>query len=238
MTFIIAEAGINHCGSLLMALDMVDVAKEAGADAVKFQLFLPESMPAASRHVLRGLCLSYSKMRIVAERCDRVGIEFMCTAFCLDTLQEVERLGVKRIKIGSGQVMDKKFVSAVGEIGLPVIMSNGLVSMSVLADAVDILDTHRIDPTILYCVSKYPAADSEVDFSHVRILRNYFGYRDVGYSDHTRTIGWCVAAAATGADVIEKHFTLSRKLDGPDQICSAEPKELRSMVLHIRNPRI
>jgi N,N'-diacetyllegionaminate synthase len=225
---IIAEAGINHCGSLDRALKMVEVAADAGANVIKFQSFTADKLGYDEKLTafLKGVELSkddHHKLKLKADKCK---IEFMSTPFSAEWVDFLVRLGVKRLKISSGKVKDKAFVDYARATDLPLIISNGMCTPEELAA----ITTPRM--TVLYCVSQYPTPLHKVDFRKMMALKN--NYYNYGFSDHTQGIAASVIAAASGAVVIEKHFTLDRRLAGPDQICSVEPDELKQMVLEIR----
>jgi N,N'-diacetyllegionaminate synthase len=225
---IIAEAGINHCGSLDRALKMVEVAADAGANVIKFQSFTADKLGYDEKLTafLKGVELSkddHHKLKLKADKCK---IEFMSTPFSAEWVDFLVRLGVKRLKISSGKVKDKAFVDYARATDLPLIISNGMCTPEELAA----ITTPRM--TVLYCVSQYPTPLHKVDFRKMMALKN--NYYNYGFSDHTQGIAASVIAAASGAAVIEKHFTLDRRLAGPDQICSIEPDELKQMVLEIR----
>jgi sialic acid synthase SpsE len=225
---IIAEAGINHCGSLDRALKMVEVAADAGANVVKFQSFTADKLGYDEKLTafLRGVELSkddHNKLKIKADKC---GIEFMSTPFSEEWVDFLVWLGVKRLKISSGKVKDKAFVDYARATDLPLIISNGMI------DEADFLTSTHFVNTALYCVSQYPTPFHKIDFRKLAKLKELF--LNAGFSDHTQGIAASVIAAASGAVVIEKHFTLDRRLAGPDQICSLEPDELKQMVAEIR----
>jgi N,N'-diacetyllegionaminate synthase len=225
---IIAEAGINHCGSLDRALKMVEAAADAGANVIKFQSFTADKLGYDEKLTafLKGVELSkddHHKLKLKADKCK---IEFMSTPFSAEWVDFLVRLGVKRLKISSGKVKDKAFVDYARATDLPLIISNGMTNEEEFLDAAAYVDT------ALYCVSQYPTPLHKVDFRKMMALKN--NYYNYGFSDHTQGIAASVIAAASGAAVIEKHFTLDRRLAGPDQICSIEPDELKQMVLEIR----
>lgn len=230
MTFIICEAGINHCGSLDRALKMVEAAAECGADAVKFQSFTATELGYEPKltEFLRGVELSkddHFKLKMKADKC---GIEFMSTPFdtkWCDFL--VNEVGVKRIKISSGKVEDLDFVEHVLGRGLPVIASNGMVKTYIF----NATFRYAVNFTALYCVSEYPTPLYKVDFSK---MKNMGRFSNVGFSDHTVGIEASIIAAASGASVIEKHFSLDKTLPGPDHVCSLEPDDFKEMVRQIR----
>jgi len=229
LTFIIAEAGINHCGSLDRALKMVEVAADADADAVKFQSFTASKLGYDADVVkwLSGMELSkddHYKLKAKAERC---GIEFMSTPFSEEWVDFLVQLGVKRLKISSGKAKEPAFVDYARRTGLPLIISTGMINYAQMSAV-----TYPED-WVLYCVSKYPTPLNKVDFRNLSRLETL--YPIWGFSDHTVGHGAAVIAVASGAKVIEKHFTMDRKLFGPDQVCSLEPDELKQMVTEIRS---
>ena len=228
MITIIAEAGINHCGSLDRALKMVEAAADAGANVIKFQSFTADKLGYDEKLTafLKGVELSkddHHKLKLKADKCK---IEFMSTPFSAEWVDFLVRLGVKRLKISSGKVKDKAFVDYARATDLPLIISNGMTNEDEFLDAAAYVNT------ALYCVSQYPTPLHKIDFRKITRLKDFF--LNVGFSDHTQGIAASVIAAASGAAVIEKHFTLDRRLAGPDQICSVEPDELKQMVLEIR----
>jgi N,N'-diacetyllegionaminate synthase len=228
MTFVIAEAGINHCGSLDRALKMVERAAESGADAVKFQSFTSDRLGYDQKMAdyLKTVELSKDDHEKLKLKCEKLGIEFMSTPFDTEWVDFLVKLGVKRIKVSSGKVKDWEFCKYVQGTGLPIIMSNGMCTPEQLSDS----STPRT--TVLYCVSEYPTPMWKVDFRKMLALgHNHYQY---GFSDHTLTGEASVFATAMGASVIERHFTLDRSLPGPDQCCSSEPDELRNIIKQMR----
>lgn len=225
MTFVIAEAGVNHGGKLREALKLVDAAKWAGADAVKFQMFDSVKLWGDTR--IQALELSQQQMRDVAAHCDSVGIEFMCTPFGVEEVEFLAPL-VKRMKIASGCIANISLVEAAGNSGLSVILSTGMSTMEEIRRATDVLED---DTTLLHCTSSYPCRLEDVNLYAMNSLR-MLGF-DVGYSDHTNGITVAIAAAALGATVIEKHLTLDRNAEGPDHAASITPREFRAMRMAI-----
>lgn len=228
-TFIIAEAGINFCGSLDRALKMVELAADVGANAVKFQSFTARDLGYDEKltRFLESVELSiddHHKLYLKAKRC---GIEFMSTPFDRKWVDFLVMLGVDRIKISSGKAKDRAFCDYIRAKELPVIVSTGMLSEHEVNAHIS-----KYRTTVLYCVSKYPAPLNEVDFRQMHKLSAK--YQSYGYSDHTIGTAAPILAAAMGAQMVEVHFTMSRALPGPDQICSKEPDELRAMVKDIR----
>ena len=254
--YIIAEAGVNHNGDLELAREMIDVAMEAGADAVKFQSFRTESLVAQAaetldyqrrttghsdqRAMLKRLEISEEGFRELSERSYSAGIEFLSTPFDIESLQMLQRLGVKRLKISSGEITNWPFLRIVARTGLPVILSTGMANLDEVRQAVGVLCRERPEIksdnnlSLLHCTSAYPTDPKDVNLSAMATLRNEFNV-SVGFSDHTVGIHIPVAAVALGAEIVEKHFTLDRALPGPDHQASVEPDELALMVKSIRD---
>ncbi|MCM1266539.1 MAG: N-acetylneuraminate synthase [Bacteroidales bacterium] len=250
--FVIAEAGVNHNGSLETAKKMIDAAAEAGADAVKFQTFQADHLVrkdarkadyqlenAADKQesqyeMLRKLELTESMHRELAEFCADRGIQFLSTPFDIDSIHFLENL-VALWKVPSGEITNYPYLREIGRSGKPVILSTGMCEMQEVKDAVRVLQENGSrEITLLHCNTEYPTPMSDVNLRAMCTLREELGL-PVGYSDHTQGIEVPIAAAAMGAVVIEKHFTLDRNMEGPDHKASLEPEELRAMVQAIRN---
>lgn len=222
--FLIAEAGVNHNGKFGDALKLVDAAKMAGADAVKFQLFSSQKLWGDDR--IKHLELSRPQIKDIASYAKAQGIEFMCTPFDPDALDYLVSLKVARLKIASGCLANFDLLYAAHQSGLPVILSTGMSTMEEIEKA---LGTLAINVTLLHCTSSYPCRLEDVHLNAMDALR-VFG-RPVGFSDHTNTITVSIAAAARGATVIEKHLTLDRHQGGPDHKSSVTPRELQALRL-------
>ena len=233
--FIIAEAGINHGGSISTALEMIDVAADAGCDAVKFQSFTADALgyDADLTAFLRTCQLTRDAHYLLKNRADVRGIEFMSTPFDADWCDFLVELGVKRLKISSGKVRDIDFVKHVASHGLPVIMSNGMADGMKFRLTVESCMQPVKDLTLLYCVSEYPTPLHHVNLKKMFNMMQFYTCK-IGFSDHTCGIEAAIIAAASGAQVLEKHFSMDRSLPGPDQCCSLEPRELWDMVQQIR----
>ncbi len=225
MTFVIAEAGVNHNGDLGQAILLCNAAKECGADAVKFQHFHD------LRPEIAHLEMSDAEMANIAWHCKAVGIEFMCTPFGLPEVAFLAPL-VRRWKVASGCLADLPLLRAVAATGLPVVLSTGMNGLAGVHDALMGLGW-RDDRTLLHCTSAYPCPIADVNLSAMDTLRRQFKL-PVGYSDHTHGITIAIAAVARGATVLEKHLTLDRNAEGPDHKSSIEPAEFRVMVSAIR----
>ncbi len=224
--FIISEIGINHGGDLSIAKDLIIASKKAGSDACKFQLYDPRQRPDIDEHPFKEVLLK-SKLtkRMLYELkdiCDRNYIEFMCSVFEADKVSWLEEIGISRYKIASKSVYDKELINEILMTGKEIIVSSGMLDASI--GWPDNLLEAWVDQRVsyLYCVSKYPATLKDLD------LRNtvFSPAQYVGYSDHTIGITACLLAMCRGAKIIEKHFTLSKDMDGPDHILSALPDEL------------
>lgn len=226
-TFVIAEAGVNHNGSLDTALALVDAANAAGADAVKFQHFSSKRLWGDDR--IAHLELTDAEMSAVADFCGSIGIEFMCTPFGIPELRFL-RPRLKRIKIASGCIGRLDLLMAARDTGLPVILSTGMSTGGDIRCAISALNESSL--TLLHCTSAYPCALADVNLRAMRSLKK-FGW-DYGYSDHTTSLSVPVAAVAMGAVVIEKHMTLDQDDDGPDHHASIVPLDFRHMVQMIR----
>lgn len=249
--FIIAEAGVNHNGSLESAFELAAAANEAGADAVKFQTFVaselatPEAPKASyqSRHtgsgesqleMLARLELSFADFTRIKQHCDRLGILFLSTAFDTPSLKFLADLGVPSFKIPSGEVTNLPYLQQIGRYRRPVLLSTGMCNLGEVEQAIEVLYREgTTDIVLLHCVSNYPAAPEEANLRAMQTLAGAFGL-PVGYSDHTLGSEVCLAAVALGATVIEKHFTLDCNLPGPDHKASLEPAELASLVRAVR----
>ena len=249
--FMIAEAGVNHNGSLEQAIELVDAAARAKADAVKFQTFRAELLvtqdaPKAQYQIaatgaaesqfqmLKKLELSAAAHRQLASYCGQKGIIFLSTPFDNASADFLHELGVPAFKIGSGEVTNLPLLSHVARFGKPVIMSTGMSGLGEVEDALKTLSAGGCRQiAVLHCVSNYPAAAADTNLRAMHTLGAAFGM-PVGYSDHTLGLPISLAAVALGACIIEKHITLDRSLPGPDQFCSLEPAELVALVEGIR----
>lgn len=250
-TYIVAEAGVNHNGSFELAMKLVDAAKDAGADCVKFQTFVTEEeisklaekaeyqkettdVDETQFDMVKNLELSFEQFRQLKDYCDKKNIRFLSTPFDLLSIQFLDTVDMPFWKIPSGEVTNLPYLLAIAKTKKPVVMSTGMCEMEEIQAAIDILKangTPRI--TLLHCNTEYPTPYEDVNLRAMETMRERFGV-DVGYSDHTPGIEVPIAAAALGAVVIEKHFTLDRNMEGPDHKASLEPEELAAMVSGIR----
>lgn len=253
-TLIIAEAGVNHNGSLSMAKELIAAAADAGADLVKFQTFITsksisKSAPKAQYQIsstgaeesqyemVRRLELSRADHEALIQECKKHGIGFFSTAFDNESFDLLIELGADLIKIPSGEITNLPFLRYISRLGKPIIMSTGMSSLGDIEAALDIIErsgTPRNLVTVLHCSTEYPTPMVDVNLRAMQSIKQSFGV-DIGYSDHTSGIEVSIAAVALGAKVIEKHFTLDRSLPGPDHQASLEPAELKAMVSAIRN---
>ena len=250
--YIIAEAGVNHNGQLDMALKLCDAAKEAGVDAVKFQTWKTENIVTAQARqaayqtentgveesqydMLKKLELSYDHFRYIQDYCKKIGIDFLSTPDEEESLEFLANLGLPLIKVGSGEVTNIPYLRKIGSQKKPVILSTGMSNLAQVATAYDtLLAAGAPSVALLHCTTNYPCPVDEVNLKAMCTLREAFKCQ-VGYSDHTMGLEVPVAAVALGAEIIEKHFTLDRTMDGPDHKASLESAELKLMVQQIRN---
>jgi N-acetylneuraminate synthase len=250
--FVIAEAGVNHNGDIALALRLCDVARQTGADAVKFQTFRAQDLvvpgaPTADYQarqtgdldqfaMLQRLELTEAQHRQIKDHCDVIGIEFFSTPFSTDAVDMLVRLGVRRIKLSSGELTHRALVEHAAATGLPLIMSTGMGTMNEIEEAVQWVRDARgdlRDVVVLHCTSSYPAPDDVLNLRAIRSMARDLGVQ-IGYSDHSLGTEAPLAAVALGACVIEKHITLDRRLPGPDHAASLEPDEFSRMVRGIR----
>ena len=249
--FVIAEAGVNHNGDLERGLLLVDAASAAGADAVKFQTFKAENIVVNNAvkvgyqarntdsresqfEMLRNLELSREDHEHLMDRSVQRGICFLSSPFDAESIELLDELGVPAFKVPSGEIVNTAYLRAVAEKGRPLIVSTGMATLEEIEEAIQVIEeTENRDVVLLHCTSDYPTAAEDVNLRAMASLRSTFGY-PVGYSDHTVGSDVALAAVALGACVLEKHFTLSRDLPGPDHRASLEPEELKSMVASIR----
>ena len=253
-TYIIAEAGVNHNGQLDLALKLCDAAKEAGVDCVKFQTWQTEKIVTRKAEkatyqsentndaeesqfdMLKKLELSYEDFRLVQEHCNKIGIDFLSTPdeeYSLAFL--MNELHLPLIKIGSGEVTNIPYLRQMASYHKPIILSTGMATLAQVAKAYDtLIAAGAPSVSLLHCTTNYPCPKNEVNLRAMQTMKEAFKC-PVGYSDHTMGTEIPIAAVAMGAEIIEKHFTLDRSMDGPDHKASLEPHELKYMVDCIRN---
>lgn len=248
---VIAEAGVNHNGDVEMAHRLVDVAADSGADAVKFQTFEPERLvsPLARKaeyqvantgssesqlEMLRRLVLPRAALGPLAAHAAERGLLFLSTPFDESSADALDDLGMCAFKVPSGEVTNHPLVAHVAAKGKPVLMSTGMATLGEVAEAVQVVREHGDPPLALFhCVTSYPAAAADCNLRAIGSMRAAFGV-PVGWSDHTEGIQVSLAAVAAGASLLEKHFTLDRRLPGPDHLASLEPGELTALVKAVR----
>ena len=249
--YIIAEAGVNHNGDINLAYKLVDAAKAAGVDCIKFQTFKSENLvshtaqkaeyqkaatgDSSQQDMLKQLELSFGEFVSLKEYCDRKGICFLSTPFDFESIEFLNSIEMPFWKIPSGEVTNYPYLVALAKTGKPVVMSTGMCEMQEIEDAIAVLrENGASDIKLLHCNTEYPTPYEDVNLRAMKTLRDAFGV-EVGYSDHTKGIEVPIAAVAMGASVIEKHFTLDRNMEGPDHKASLEPQELKEMVDSIRH---
>ena len=248
---IIAEAGVNHNGSLELAKKLVDAAKECGADIVKFQTAKLESLVSKSApmaeyqknnigqeksqsDMLKDLLLAFEDFVELKKYCEEIEIEFLSTPFDIESIYFLKDM-VRLWKVPSGEITNLPYLVEIGKTKMPVILSTGMCEIEEVEAAVEILFKNGTeDITLLHCNTQYPTPYEDVNLRAMNRLKEKFGVK-VGYSDHTKGIEVPIAAVAMGATVIEKHFTLDRNMEGPDHKASLEPGELKQMIQSIRN---
>ncbi|HHX8795215.1 TPA: N-acetylneuraminate synthase [Enterococcus faecium] len=250
--YVIAEIGVNHNGSLDLALESIDKAKECGANAVKFQTFktnklVSKKAPMAKYQkdnlkedssqfeMLKKLELSQSDFIRIKDYCIQNKIDFLSTPFDEESADFLKQIGVQGFKIGSGDLTNLPFLRKIDMYGLPVLLSTGMADIHEISEAVDCFIDSPV--TILHCTSNYPASSEDINLLAINTLKEMFGI-PVGYSDHSLGYDVGICAVAMGAKVIEKHFTLDKELPGPDHKASLDPQEFADFVKHIRNTEI
>ena len=253
-TLIIAEAGVNHNGSIETAGQLIEAAAEAGVDLVKFQTFSADRLVTGSaskadyqlettstresqHEMIRKLELSREIHEELIAHCKKCGVGFFSTGFDPQSVDLLAELGLDRFKIPSGEITNLPYLRHIGQYGKPVILSTGMARLGEIEAALEVLEasgTPRERVTVLHCNTEYPTPMADVNLKAMLAIRDALGVQ-VGYSDHTLGIEVPIAAVAMGATVIEKHFTLDRNLPGPDHRASLEPDELKAMVQAIRN---
>ena len=252
---IIAEAGVNHNGSMENAFRLIDAAAEAGVDYIKFQTFKADKLVSASAKkadyqiqntknsaetqlkMLQKLELSQEQHAQLIAYCQKKNIQFFSTAFDLDSLEYLHEVGLKMVKIPSGEITNLPYLRKAARLFRQVILSTGMTTITEINDAVSVFTEAGISKeniTILHCNTEYPTPMDDVNLKAMLQIQEVFG-TEVGYSDHTLGIEVPIAAVALGASIIEKHFTLDKTMNGPDHSASLEPDELKAMVSAIRN---
>jgi N-acetylneuraminate synthase len=248
---IIAEAGVNHNGSLDLALKMVEVAKQAGANAIKFQTFNSESVltddapkatyqvvntgePGTQIEMVKKLELSEQQHVQLKKYADKLGIDFLSTPFDEGSADMLFSLGVKAFKVSSGDLVNYQLLTNIAKKGLPVILSSGMSTMEEVEFGINtVKEAGNNQVAILHCISNYPADEADCNLLAMQALKDKFNI-PVGWSDHTASDVTAIMAVALGAVIIEKHFTLDKNLPGPDHVASLNPEELKRYIENIR----
>ena len=251
---VIAEAGVNHNGSIDNAKKLIDIAESSGADYVKFQTFKTESLVTKKAdkaeyqknlteknenqfNMIKKLELDKKSHFELLSYCQNKKVQFLSSAFNISSLEFLYQLGVPFFKIPSGEINNLPYLRFVASKKIPVVMSTGMSTMSEIETASKVLIQGGLikkNLTILHCNTEYPTPMKDVNLRSMLSIKNKIGV-DVGYSDHTHGIEVAIAAAALGATIIEKHFTIDRKMDGPDHSASLEKDQLEKMICSIRN---
>ncbi len=249
--YIIAEAGVNHNGSFETACRLVDEAKKSGADCIKFQTFRAENLVSSKAskadyqknntgegsqfEMLKKLELSFDEFMKLKEYCDKCGITFLSTPFDPESIDFLNEIDMPFWKIPSGEVTNLPYLVAIAKTGKPVVMSTGMCEIKEIEAALEALKKNGAkDISLLHCNTEYPTPFEDVNLKAMVTMREHFNLK-TGYSDHTPGTEAAIAAAALGAEIIEKHFTLDKNMEGPDHKASLEPHELKEMVKAIRN---
>ena len=251
--FFIAEAGVNHNGCLETATEMISVAKECGADAVKFQTFTADSLATKTatqaeyqkvntskvetQHaMLEKLELKKEYHEILLKECNKNSIEFMSSPFDINAAEFLLNLGMKKFKIPSGEITNKPFLEYISRLNKPTILSTGMSTIKEINEAISIFsknDFNIKNLSVLHATSDYPANPLETNMKCIATLREELNCR-IGYSDHTQSNHCAIVAASLGATMFEKHFTLDKKMQGPDHKASLEPEDLKHYISSIR----
>ena len=252
--FIIAEAGVNHNGSVDLAKQLIDVAVDSGADAVKFQTFKAENLVSKNAQkadyqkqttdasesqfdMIKKLELDVDTHKELIAYCQEKDIMFLSTPFDHESIDLLSDLGMQIFKIASGEITNLPYLRHIGSLGKKVVLSTGMSNLKEVGDALNILinaGTSKDNITVLHANTMYPTPMEDVNLNAMLTIQREFGV-DIGYSDHTLGIEVDIAAVAMGASIIEKHFTLDNAMEGPDHKASLEPEELKAMVSAIRN---
>lgn len=248
-TYIIAEAGVNHNGDMKIAYELIDTAKTIGVDAIKFQTYKTENLVTldakkaeyqkneedeSQYQMLKKLELSYEQFRELKAYCDKIGIEFLSTAFDLESIDFLDGLGMKTWKIPSGEITNLPYLEKIAKLNTDIILSTGMSTLDDIGNAYEVLRKfNKKNITILHCTTSYPTDDFDANLNAMLTIKERFR-EEVGYSDHTKGIKVPCIAVSMGACVIEKHFTLDNNMEGPDHKASLMPDELKKMVEEIR----
>ncbi len=253
-SFIIAEAGVNHNGSIDIAKNMINEAANFGADAIKFQTFKAETLVSkfaekaeyqkettnkdeSQYEMIKKLELDIDAHKELLDYCNKMGVKFLSSPFDLESIDLLNNLGLDIFKIPSGEITNFPYLLKIAQLGKEVILSTGMSDLGEIEDALDVLlqnGTKKEKITVLQCNTEYPTPYADVNLKAMITIKKAFDVK-IGFSDHTPGFEMPIAAVALGAEVIEKHFTLDKKMDGPDHKASLEPSEFSSMIKAIRN---
>lgn len=236
--FIVAEIGINHNGDIEIAKKMIKIASECGADAVKFQTIIPDEFFSEKNNqelyeLSKKWVFNYEQHKLLKRFAEKSGIEFFSTPFGKKSLNILKQIDVKILKISSGDLDNMELITTAAKTGIPLIISTGMSTLSEIQNTADHLSKMKCNFVLLHCNSSYPSPVRDANLSTIPFFKKIFSV-PVGYSDHTLGIDACLSAVSMGASIIEKHFTLDKKMEGPDQKLSANPKELKEMISKIR----
>jgi N-acetylneuraminate synthase len=244
-TYVIAEACVNHNGDFDTAIELIDEAADAGADAVKFQLHYPEhemlaaAMPPSDNfekpldEIVRETHLTEEQHAKLRDHCAERGVEYLCTAYSREAADALAELGVRMFKIGSGETMNHPLLRWIAKHGRPMLVATGMTELDEVDRTVDVLRETGIEFGLMHCTSEYPPVYDDINLRMVPFYQERYGVV-VGHSDHSPDITTALGAVALGAHIVEKHFTLTRDQAGPDHPVSIEPDELTEMVRRIR----
>ena len=257
MTYIIAEAGVNHNGNIALAENLIEAAASSGANAIKFQAWKAENLVTRSAplagyqerntsgfvsqyEMLKTLELSENDHKYLKKKCDEKKIEYLSSAFDIEGIEVLNNLGINKLKIPSGEITNLPFLIAAGKYKWEIILSTGMSNMQEIEEAIICLESNgklRDQITILQCTTQYPAPLKSVNLAAMKTISEAFNLK-IGFSDHTEGIIAAIAAVAMGAQVIEKHLTLDKNLPGPDHKASIEPDEFKLMIENIRTTEL
>lgn len=254
--FIIAEVGVNHNGDEQLAYELIDVAKNAGADAVKFQTFkshllVQKNTPTAeyqktnsgetNQHdMLKKMELDANAFRRIKKYCDKINIKFISTPFDLESVDLLDDIGVDIFKIGSGDLTNYQLLKNIAQKGKKVILSTGMSSLSEVNNAVKFITKYMKSDklVLLHCISSYPTKNEETNLLAISTMKKHFKTIPIGFSDHTHGYHAAIIATTLGANYIEKHFTLDQNMEGPDHKASLSPSQLHTFIKKIRETNI
>ena len=252
---VIAEAGVNHNGDLQNAIKLIEIAADAGADYVKFQTFKADKIVSKNAkkaqyqidNIRDGDDLQYTMLKkleiplhwypVLLKRSSELGIHFLSTAFDEESIDLLDELGVDFYKIPSGEITNRDYLIHIAKKGKPIVLSTGMANLEEIQSAINLFLNEGVsfsDISVLHCNTEYPTPFQDVNLLAMHSIRDAFNL-SYGYSDHTKGIEVPIAAVALGASIIEKHFTISRRMEGPDHASSLEPGELKEMIKSIRN---